>query len=431
MYGEVGVFLKRACCILALLAGSVASAAVETLTTADGVEMAIATHPAAGGRLFIWLPSEAGPQANAVAIADKLAQAGVEVWRADPVDARFLPLAASSLDQLPAADVSSLLDYALKHTRKRLFIVTSGRGVIPVLRGVRHWQQTTQDSARLAGVILMSPKFFVETPDPGAEAVLMPIVSASNVPLYLFQPDQSPWYWKLDLTLPALERGGSDVFVRLLRGVRDRFYFRPDATPAEDALRDQLPRLLTNAADALETLPPKRRDAAPLQQPAPPARIGKKVRELSPYQGEPVPPSLELEDLAGRKKTLADYAGRVVLVNFWASWCPPCVHELPSMERLATRLGGESFVILGVNMAERPEAVRAFLDTLHDTNTAVSFPILLDRDGAALKRWQVFAFPTSFVIDKQGRIRYALFGATEWDDASVLAKIRGLLQETE
>ena len=259
----------------------------------------------------------------------------------------------------------------------------------------------------------------------------MPIVSASNVPLYLFQPDQSPWYWKLDLTLPALERGGSDVFVRLLRGVRDRFYFRPDATPAEDALRDQLPRLLTNAADALETLPPKRRDAAPLQQPAPPARIGKKVRELSPYQGEPVPPSLELEDLAGRKKTLADYAGRVVLVNFWASWCPPCVHELPSMERLATRLGGESFVILGVNMAERPEAVRAFLDTLHDTNTAVSFPILLDRDGAALKRWQVFAFPTSFVIDKQGRIRYALFGATEWDDALVLAKIRGLLQETE
>ena len=59
----------------------------------------------------------------------------------------------------------------------------------------------------------------------------------------------------------------------------------------------------------------------------------------------------------------------------------------------------------------------------------VRFPILLDRDGAALQRWQVFAFPTSFVIGPQGRIRYALFGATQWDDAALVQKLRALLAE--
>ena len=428
---EARVALKHLFFSLFLLIGDPVIAAVERVTTDDGAEITMPVHPASGDRLFLWLPSEAGPQANDVTIAEGLAQAGVEVWRADPVEARFLPHAPSSLDQLPEGDVSALLAHAAKHTRKRLFVVTTGRGVIPVLRGVRYWQTTAADSARLKGVILLSPNFFVETPDPGVDAVLMPIVGASNVPLYILQPERSPWYWKLDQTIPALERGGSDVFVRLLREVRDRFDFRPDATQAEDALRDQLPSLLLTAAAALERLPPKRRDAVAMQQPQPAAREGKKERELLPYRGDPAPPPLELEDLAGRKKTLADYAGRVALVNFWASWCPPCVHEMPSMERLSARLAGEPFVILGVNMAEPPDAVREFLGALQETQTAVTFPILLDRDGAALKGWRVFAFPTSFVIDKKGRIRYALFGAMEWDDESVVEKIRALVRESD
>lgn len=426
----VAIFLKRIGFVLALLACSPVMAAIESVTTDDGTEITISAYPAVGDRLFIWLPSEAGPQVNEETIAEELANAGVEVWRVDPVEARFLPVAQSSLDQLPDGDVSAILAHAAQQSRKRLFVVTTGRGVIPVLRGVRHWQQTAGDTTRLGGVILMSPMLFVETPDPGAEAALMPIARATNAPLYVLQPEQSPWYWKLDITLPALERGGSDVFVRLLRGVRDRFYFRPDATSAEDALRERLPNLLKNAATALDTLPPKQRNAVSLQ-PSPVARVGKKERELLPFGGDPIPPPLALANLAGGNKTLSDYAGQVVLVNFWASWCPPCVHEMPSMERLSARLAGEPFVILGVNMAEPPQVVREFLDVLRNTKVAVTFPILLDRDGAALKRWQVFAFPTSFVIDKKGRIRYALFGAMEWDDEKVIAKIQALLRESE
>ncbi len=145
------------------------------------------------------------------------------------------------------------------------------------------------------------------------------------------------------------------------------------------------------------------------------------ARELKPYAGGATPP-LALRDLNGKPRNLADYRGRVVLVNFWASWCPPCRAEMPSMERLQQKLAGKPFTVLAVNMGESEEAVRTFLKEI-----PVSFPILMDKDGAALKRWKVFAFPTSFVVDPQGRIRYALFGPTEWDHPDPLGKITKLL----
>ena len=117
--------------------------------------------------------------------------------------------------------------------------------------------------------------------------------------------------------------------------------------------------------------------------------------------------------------------GKVVLVNFWASWCPPCVHEMPSMQHLQNRLFAKGFTILGVNMAEDVKTVRHFLKT----KVAVDFPILFDIDGAALKDWGVFAFPTSYVIDKKGKIRYAIYGGVDWETQDIINKITLLLNE--
>jgi len=137
-------------------------------------------------------------------------------------------------------------------------------------------------------------------------------------------------------------------------------------------------------------------------------------------------PGMILPQLEGDTINLEDLRGRVVLVNFWAVWCPPCRKEMPSMARLAERLADQPFTILGVNIGESPEVIQAFL-----RQVPVNFPILLDREARYLKSWRVFAFPTSYVLDKQGRFRLGLFGSIEWDDPQAVARIEALLAEPE
>ncbi|MGD8483906.1 MAG: TlpA disulfide reductase family protein [Thioalkalispiraceae bacterium] len=394
-----------------------------TLATDSGEEISVTVHGAKGERLFIWLPSEAGPQRSEQTSAEQLAANGIEVWRVNLLEDYFLPVVASSMERIPASAISSLIQFARDKTGKQVYLVTTGRGAIPVLRGAHHWQQQFPGQPGLGGAILLSPKFFIETPDPGEEGKLMPIVKATNLPLFIIQPNKSPWFWKLDKTVPALQQAGSDVYVRRLGNVRDRFNFRPDATAYEKQLADKLPIILRQASKLLIPYAQQPRQVAGLQDQAPQIRIGKKDRRLQVYKGDPVPPELRLHDLNDQVIDLKNLKGQVVLVNFWASWCPPCVHEMPSMQRLQESFKHQPFTILGVNMAEDKQTIKTFLQT----KVAVDFPIILDKDGAALKRWGVFAFPTSYVIDKQGHIRYALFGGIEWDTPQIVNTISSLL----
>lgn len=144
-------------------------------------------------------------------------------------------------------------------------------------------------------------------------------------------------------------------------------------------------------------------------------------RELSPYPGGATPP-LALKDLSGKLHKLENYRGKVVLINFWATWCPPCRAEMPSMQRLKEAMAGKPFVILAVDMGETEQDVKAFLEEVK-----VDFPILMDKDGKALNAWKVFAFPTSYVLDTKGKIRYGLHGSTEWDGSDAMGKIKALL----
>lgn len=148
--------------------------------------------------------------------------------------------------------------------------------------------------------------------------------------------------------------------------------------------------------------------------------LAKGLKELTP---RPVP-QLALPALGGGQFDFQQLGGKVVLVNFWATWCPPCRQEMPSMQRLNDKLAGRPFAILGVNVGETPAQVNAFLKIV-----PVSFPIVLDEKGRNLNAWQVFAFPTSYLVDKQGRIRYGLFGSIEWDEPEAVQLIEKLLAE--
>jgi thiol-disulfide isomerase/thioredoxin len=137
-------------------------------------------------------------------------------------------------------------------------------------------------------------------------------------------------------------------------------------------------------------------------------------------------PALVLPGLEGGTTKLDQLRGKVVLVNFWAVWCPPCRKEMPSMARLSEKFAGKPFTILGVNVGETPEEIHTFLKQV-----PVNFPIVLDSEGQNLKAWQVFAFPTSYVVDKKGRIRLGLFGSIEWDSPETVARLEALLAEAD
>lgn len=135
------------------------------------------------------------------------------------------------------------------------------------------------------------------------------------------------------------------------------------------------------------------------------------------------PPPLVLKDASGKSHNLAAYKGKVVLVNFWATWCPPCREEMPSMQRLKEKMAGRPFVMLGIDSGESPADLGGFLEQVK-----VDFTIVFDPDGVVTRRWKVFGLPTSFLLDKQGKVRYALTGTTEWDGKEAMDLIEGMLR---
>lgn len=125
--------------------------------------------------------------------------------------------------------------------------------------------------------------------------------------------------------------------------------------------------------------------------------------------GQPAP-DFTLLDMQGRQVTLSELKGQVVLLNFWASWCPPCREEMPSMEMLYRQFKDRGLVVLAVNVEENgKEAVAEFL-----RRTPYSFPILLDEANVAQKKYGVFRFPESFLIDRNGVVVEKVIGGRDW-----------------
>ncbi|MGC9456750.1 MAG: TlpA family protein disulfide reductase [Halothiobacillaceae bacterium] len=133
-----------------------------------------------------------------------------------------------------------------------------------------------------------------------------------------------------------------------------------------------------------------------------------------------------LKDQKGKAHPLEAHRGQVVLVNFWATWCPPCRAEMPSMEALRKILADEEFAILAVNVGEAPEAVAAFLEELPGEPR---FTVLLDRQSELLDLWPVRGLPTTFVLDRQGRIALQAVGGRHFDHPAIVDQIRALLDE--
>ncbi len=148
------------------------------------------------------------------------------------------------------------------------------------------------------------------------------------------------------------------------------------------------------------------------------------AKDLKPYEGAALP-DFTLQDMQGQAHTLSNYQGKVVMLNFWATYCGPCIKEMPSMQRLKEKMAGKPFVILAVDMAEEQSDVKAFLQ---QHNIKVDFPLLLDPEGTVVEQWMISAVPTTFILDPAGKIRYALYGGLEWDKEEVIATLNALMK---
>ena len=136
-------------------------------------------------------------------------------------------------------------------------------------------------------------------------------------------------------------------------------------------------------------------------------------------------PEFRLPDLGGKMVNLADYKGKVVLLNIWATWCPPCVEEMPSMEKLYQELREEDFVILAASIdASGNEMVAPFMKT-HKLN----FPALTDTQGKLQKLYQTTGVPESFIIDKNGIIAEKIIGPRDWTTPDIITYFRNLIRQ--
>jgi peroxiredoxin len=147
------------------------------------------------------------------------------------------------------------------------------------------------------------------------------------------------------------------------------------------------------------------------------------AQNLKPWRGGETP-QLEAPDIDGASHRLAQYRGKVVLVNFWASWCAPCREEMPSIERLRQAMAGRPFAVLAVNVGESGRVARDFA-----SKVPVGFPLLLDRDTSIAKKWGAKLLPATFIVGPDGAIRYSYLGELDWAREDVRAALEKLMRK--
>lgn len=146
---------------------------------------------------------------------------------------------------------------------------------------------------------------------------------------------------------------------------------------------------------------------------------------LTPIQGRPQAPDFVLKDVNGHTHSLSDYRGKVVVVNFWATWCPPCVLEMPSMQKAWDAVRDDNVVILAINNGEDLKRVQAF-----HRKMPLTFPLLLDTNMQIMAEWKAKGMPTTFVVDPEGRLVYQALGGRDWNSPTILRVLRSLFKHS-
>ena len=148
---------------------------------------------------------------------------------------------------------------------------------------------------------------------------------------------------------------------------------------------------------------------------------GDQSRSIYELEKKPLAPDFSLQDVDGKTHKLSDYRGKVVMINFWATWCPPCRFELPSMQRAYEKLKEQGVEFLAVNLGEDADTIFTFT-----ADYPVTFPLLMDIDSSVSDKYPVVGLPTTYFVAPNGRLVSRAIGSREWDEKEMLEKILDL-----
>ncbi len=413
-------------CLGLFLSFSAAAQDLLPLELSSGQEIEIQVFKGNGGARMLWLPSERGFDEAYPQHAEALTQLGHEVWLADLHDAYFQQTGRNSISQFPLDDVVEIIDSAAVTAPDGLILVSSSRGAQLALIAAREWQLRNPGKRSIRGLILVHAHLYDARPRPGEDARYLPVVYATNLPVYLLAAQYSTKSSRITELAAQLGEAGSVVYTQVLTGVQGGFHRRDDSSLSESErqAKASYAATLKRAAGMLrQVTPPSNALSTQLET----RRFSRSTRPdpvLTAVDPSPSAPALKLTGFDGREYALSEQGGSVVLVNFWASWCRPCVDEIPSLHRLAANFKGNAFDVVTVNVGENRERIARFLKQV-----PVELPLLMDYDAGIAKDWMVYVYPSSFLVDQRGKIRYAYLGALEWDSTENIEIIQSLLKQ--
>ena len=384
----------------------------------DGTELNFMRYAAQGEHLIVWIAPGYGIHERSIQVARQLAAKGIEIWQIDLAEALFLPHSTEQMRAFTGQYVADLIEAAHKETGKKILLSARSYGAIPLLRGVHTWQTRKPAQTYVVGAILFSPDLYTTVPSLGVEPEYLPIASATNIPIMIFQDGIRGNRWYVHQLIDTLTSGGSQPMLKILPGVSALFFSEDDAPETLQAIAN-LPVDIIISINLLEKMPTTT-TAVPLKQEFKPVGSGIDNR-LKPFKGKFMPYPVDLKDATGKRYQRDNYKGQVTVINFWATWCPPCVKEIPSLNRLREQLQGIPFELISVNYAESPATILEFLKKVD-----VHFPVLLDETGKVSVRWKVIAFPSTFIIGPDGKIHYGVNAAIHWDSPEVVSAIQNL-----
>ncbi|MFA6903745.1 MAG: redoxin domain-containing protein [Gallionellaceae bacterium] len=407
-----------ACCQPAIAADTLKLPDTEVnVRTYDGNELTLYQYPAKGTGLVIWINGHSWDERE-IQAARNLASAGIEVWLIDFSEALMQTSGSSLMRNMDAEYVADIIDAAHQQTGKKVIVMAQSFAAIPALGGATLWQQRKIHHGKLSGAVLFSPDLSTALPALGKDPEYLPIARATNIPVMIYQGSLHGPVHQFKRLHEQLSSNNPNVFFKLLPGVTSIFFQDQNSDEAINLL-NVLPAKIGEMFKFFDMLTIREAKAVYV-----PPKNKSNIRpdiKLTPYTGKVAPLAIDLLDSSGKRHLLGDYRGKVTVVNFWATWCPPCVEEIPSLNRLREQMQGEPFELITINYAESAKTIRDFMQRV-----SVQFPVLLDPNGKVSQQWNVIGFPSTFVIGPDGNIRYGVNAAIHWDSEEVVNALKAL-----